>query len=114
MSAQQIDDLLVSYKDLSDLGCKILKKQGTPLEIAQQVVTGILSNEINGYESHGLLRLLEYVSLINNGHIIPLNHPQLSKKNKYVTEVNGQKCFGILSAKATAKALILKKAVRSI
>lgn len=106
MSEQQTDDLLVPYGNLFDLGCQILQNQGTPLDIAKQVVAELLNNEISGYDSHGLLRLLEYVPAMHQGHIIPTNQPQLNEKNKFVTEVDAQKSFGVLSAKVTAKALI--------
>jgi LDH2 family malate/lactate/ureidoglycolate dehydrogenase len=106
LSEQQTDDFLIQYENLLDLGCEILKKQGAPIEIAKQVVIELLNNEANGYDSHGLLRLLEYVSLIHQDHIIPTNLPLVNKKNKFVTEVDAQKCFGVLSANAAAKALI--------
>lgn len=94
------------YKILFDLGCHVLQKQGAPLGVAKRVVKELLNNEISGYDSHGLLRLLEYVRAIQQGDIIPTNQPLLNKKNKFVTEIDAQKSFGVLSVHASAKALI--------
>jgi LDH2 family malate/lactate/ureidoglycolate dehydrogenase len=99
-------DIALPFTVLHDLGYKILQKNGTPEGIANQVVDELIKNEISGYGSHGLLRLLEYISLINQGHILPFNQPFVKETNKFVSEIDGQKCFGILSSNAVAKALI--------
>jgi L-lactate dehydrogenase/uncharacterized oxidoreductase len=102
----QPENITLPFAVLHDLGCEILQKNGTPSKIATQVVDELIKNEVCGYVSHGLLRLIEYVQSINQGHIIPANQPVVKKINKFVSEINGQKGFGILSSNACAKALI--------
>lgn len=106
MDRDQGQEINLPFSLVHDLGCTILQKNGTPQDISNQVVNVLLENEISGYESHGLLRLLEYVHLINQGHIIPGNRPSVKQTNKFVSEIDGQKCFGVLSANATSAALI--------
>ncbi|MEI8296363.1 MAG: Ldh family oxidoreductase, partial [Alphaproteobacteria bacterium] len=98
--------ITLTFTTVHDLGCKILQKNGVPKGIASQVVDELIKNEVSGYDSHGLLRLLEYVSLINQGHILPSSKPITRETNKFVSEIDGQKCLGILSINAAAEALI--------
>jgi LDH2 family malate/lactate/ureidoglycolate dehydrogenase len=99
-------DVELPFVALHDLGCGILQKCGASQKIASQVVDELIRNEVSGYDSHGILRLIEYVQLINQGHTIPSNQPTVKQTNKFVSEVDGQKCFGILSSDAAAKALL--------
>ena len=99
-------DVELPFAALHDLGCRILQKSGASQKIASQVVDELIKNEVSGYDSHGILRLIEYVHSINQGHTIPGTQPIVKQTNKFVSEVDGQKCFGILSSDAAAKALI--------
>ena len=96
----------IPFGVLHDLGCKILQKNGASPKIATQVVDELIKNEVSGYDSHGILRLIEYVQSINQGQTIPGNQPMVKQTNKFVSEIDGQKCFGILSSDAAAGALI--------
>lgn len=102
----QPKEVTLPYTVLHELGCKVLQKSGTPQKIANQVIDELIKNEVSGYDSHGLLRLLEYIPLINQGHILPSSQPLVKETNKFVSEIDGQKCFGILSSNAAAKSLI--------
>ena len=101
----QSQETILPFSVLHDLCFKVLQKSGAPQGIANQVVDELIKNEVSGYGSHGLLRLIEYARLIKQGHIIPDNQPLVKETNKFVSEVDGQKCFGILSSNAAAKAL---------
>jgi LDH2 family malate/lactate/ureidoglycolate dehydrogenase len=92
--------------EVRHLGCQVLKKNGTAPKIAGQVIDDLINNEIEGYGSHGLLRLIEYVELLRSQHIIPRNRPRVRKKGQFASEVDGQKCFGVLSVQAVSKTLI--------
>jgi LDH2 family malate/lactate/ureidoglycolate dehydrogenase len=95
----------ISLDEILNLGCIILKMMETPHEIASQVVTDLIINEINGYSSHGLLRLIEYVELLKTGHITACSQPVIHKKNGFVSEVDAQKCFGVLSSRVVSEVL---------
>ncbi|MBP6104624.1 MAG: Ldh family oxidoreductase [Gammaproteobacteria bacterium] len=92
--------------EFHDLACELLKQRGTAQAVASQVVDELVMNEMNGYRSHGLLRLLEYVQLLEQGHIISDSQPLVHKKNEFLTDIHGKKCFGVLSAQAISEALI--------
>jgi len=96
----------IPFGALHELGCKILQKNGASPKIASQVVDELIKNEVSGYDSHGILRLIEYVQSITQGQTIPGNQPRVKQTNKFVSEIDGQKCFGILSSDAAAEALI--------
>lgn len=91
--------------EIHNLGCELLKKKGAPSGIASRVVDELIINELNGYTSHGLLRLIEYAQLIQQGHINPSVQPVVHKKSSFVSEIDGQKCFGVLSTEAVSQAL---------
>jgi LDH2 family malate/lactate/ureidoglycolate dehydrogenase len=92
--------------EIHQLGSELLKNRGTPQAVASQVVDELLMNEINGYRSHGLLRLIEYVELIEQGHICSDSQPLVYKTNAFLSDINAQKSFGVLSAQVVSEALI--------
>jgi len=98
--------MTIRLGEIHQLGCELLKKRGTPQVVASQVIDELLMNEINGYRSHGLLRLIEYVELIEQGHICSDSQPLVYKTNGFLTDIHAQKCFGVLSAQAVSEALM--------
>ena len=87
--------------------CKVLLQHyGAPPSIAQKVVEDLFYNEYQGYSSHGVLRIPEYIREIDNKNILPKNKPQSSRYSSNVTKVDGQKGFGCLSKEKVTSLLM--------
>ncbi|HDR8128713.1 TPA: Ldh family oxidoreductase [Bacillus cereus] len=90
---------------------KLLVNKGTPLDIAEIVVSHLITSEMEGHLSHGILRILEYVKKIENGLISVKSSPTIQKVSNLSSMVIGNKSFGALTLNYAIEELleILKK-----
>src|SRR5208337_4637103 len=63
------------------------------------VVNDLLESELEGYPTHGIARLIEYVSAIKTGTIVPYEKPAISFASTTARNIDGRRCFGTLAAK---------------
>jgi uncharacterized oxidoreductase len=56
---------------LHELGTKILSAAGVPVEDADTVAAELAEANRVGHDSHGVMRLVQYVQMIQDGHIHP-------------------------------------------
>ena len=98
--------ITISLDEIYNIGCNILKKMGALDKVANQVIDDLIINEVNGYVSHGLLRLIEYIELVQQGYIVSSAQPVIHKKYEFFSEIDGQNCFGVLSSQAVSRTLI--------
>jgi LDH2 family malate/lactate/ureidoglycolate dehydrogenase len=86
-------------------GIAILRRTGTTRAVAEKVMKSILRNELEGYASHGLLRLKDYLQAIDAGELQVNSRPTLRQITSQVKEVNGCRGWGVLSVEAVVKAM---------
>ena len=84
----------------------VLRKFGVPFPIAEKVVQDLINNDNQGYSSHGILRIPEYVEAIKQKNLIPNNKPQSQKISDYSTAIDGKKAFGALAKEQVISVLI--------
>lgn len=77
---------------------RLLRQVGAPPTVAVRVVEALIDSELEGYSSHGLLRLPEYVSAIQNGLIQLHLDPSVEQYSSGSVMVDGQRAFGVLAA----------------
>ncbi|MBY0461600.1 MAG: hypothetical protein K2Q34_00255, partial [Alphaproteobacteria bacterium] len=65
----------------------VLRKRESPLVVAKKVVGDLLENEYQGYSSHGIIRILEYVQAIDQKNILPRNKPETLNVSENATIV---------------------------
>ena len=84
--------------DLSALCIAALEKHGAPSEHAAVVAEALIANEKDGYASHGVLRIAEYVHFIGKGTLDPRAVPSVHRKGQgwIVDAHNG---FGYLATR---------------
>ena len=66
---------------ISELCASILLKHGVPEESAHIVVNEAIANELDGYPSHGVMRITDHVKAILSGHIDPFAVPSVYQEN---------------------------------
>jgi hydroxycarboxylate dehydrogenase B len=62
---------LVSHPELVRLGTALFQATGAPRHEAALVSTDLVTNSLMGHDSHGVLRIPEYLDLIGEGRIVP-------------------------------------------
>lgn len=94
---------------LIDFGTKIFLAAGAPLEEAQLVSEFLVRANLAGHDSHGIIRIIQYVSDIEKGIIKPGTKVTIVKESDSFAILNGNWGFGQVVAKR-AMELAIKKA----
>lgn len=70
---------------------------------ADDMVASLISANIEGMDSHGMLRLPSYASLVDKGLINPRAVPEVVRQDRAVTLLDGHWCFGQVGARVAAR-----------
>jgi uncharacterized oxidoreductase len=88
--------------ELEDLARRILVAAGSPPESAATVAASLVLSELKGIDSHGVMRVPEYVGHIESGRIVPTAEPQVDREGA-VVRLDGCWCFGQVAAREAAR-----------
>src|SRR5512143_3515739 len=104
---------------LHDITAAIFRAAGAPDDIAVQVADVLIDNHLAGHDSHGILRIPEYIKSVRAGEIIPTARPTILEETATSALVSGNWAFGQVTGVfaadlATEKAKRERVAVLSI
>jgi LDH2 family malate/lactate/ureidoglycolate dehydrogenase len=94
---------------LLDLGTRIFVAMGAPETVAGQVTRSLVLSSLVGMDSHGILRIPQYVNEIRKGTIVPAAEPVVVRDRGVAALMDGQWAFGQIVA-AQAMRLAVDKA----
>ena len=97
--------------ELHRLTAEIFRAAGAPDDLAAQVADVLVDNHLAGHDSHGSLRIPEYVAGIRAGHIVPQARPEVLEETAATALVSGGWGFGQVAALFAAN-LAIEKALR--
>jgi LDH2 family malate/lactate/ureidoglycolate dehydrogenase len=72
----------------------IFRAAGAPPEFAAQVADVLVDNHLAGHDSHGILRIPEYLRSIASGEIVPSARPQILSETPTTALVTGNWALG--------------------
>jgi LDH2 family malate/lactate/ureidoglycolate dehydrogenase len=87
--------------ELEDLVRRIFVAAGAPARTAEIVAASLVLSNLQGVDSHGVMRVPEYLGHIETGRIVAAAEP-LVERNGAVVRVAGGWCFGQLAAREGA------------
>ena len=85
---------VLSANELLELGTKILTAAGATPEEASVVAAELSGANLVGHDSHGVMRLMQYVSFIRDGHIKPGVSPEVIREGAAFLVVDAHFGFG--------------------
>lgn len=85
---------LLAPQYLREVATQILIGAGTPKKSASCVADSLVHADLTGHESHGVLRIVEYLSHIQLGHIHPNTLPKVVQETPTTVLVDGYQGFG--------------------
>ncbi len=91
---------------LRRLSRDILAALGTPADIASAVAESLVLTNLLGHDSHGVLRVKQYATMIRTDMIQPAARPRLKKRFGATAMVRGAYGFGQIGARYAAKVAI--------
>jgi len=72
----------------------IFRATGAPDDLAAQVADVLIDNHLAGHDSHGILRIPEYVKNVRAGEIVPAARPRVLEESATSALVSGNWAFG--------------------
>jgi len=88
---------IIHSEPLTDLLVKIFTAAGAPDDIAAVVAASLVDSNLKGVDSHGVLRVPQYLTQIEDGWIQPAARPSVQQATATTALVDGQQGFGIYS-----------------
>ncbi len=89
----------------------IFRATGAPDDLAAQVADVLVDNHLAGHDSHGILRIPEYVQSVRAGEIVPAARPRVLEESATSALVSGNWAFGQVTGVFAAD-LAVEKAKR--
>jgi LDH2 family malate/lactate/ureidoglycolate dehydrogenase len=90
---------------LRDLVTHILQHVGTPSDVAGVVAASLVASNECGVDSHGCIRIPEYLEAIENGRIDPGARPVIAREGATL-RVKGNRSFGQYAARLMTGATV--------
>ena len=100
--------------ELQRVGREIYVRKGAAEEEADTVARLLVESSLLGHDSHGVLRMPQYVAAIENGQIVPGAKTEVERETGCTAVVNGNWGFGHVTAVDAMKIAVEKAREASI
>jgi uncharacterized oxidoreductase len=85
---------LLDVRTLTHLATQILERSGADPEAARTVAESLVLANLKGHDSHGVIRVPDYVDWIDRGWIVPTARPEVVTERESLLIVDGHWGFG--------------------
>jgi uncharacterized oxidoreductase len=92
---------LLQSSTLIDLATRIFGAAGAPDDIAKLVATSLVGSDLVGHDSHGSVRVRQYLDAIRRGDLNPAARPVIVHEQGAAVTVDAQRGFGQVAAHFT-------------
>lgn len=103
-----------SADQLKDLGFRIFSAIGVPEDEAKLVSESLVNSNLVGHDSHGVIRIPQYVSMIKKGDIVPGAKMKVVRETPSTAVLDGNWGFGQVMARKAMEIAIEKAKNRSV
>ncbi|MCC7262651.1 MAG: Ldh family oxidoreductase [Candidatus Latescibacteria bacterium] len=101
-----------SAPQLAEIGARLFAATGAAPDHARQVASLLVEANRTGHDSHGIIRIPQYLAEIEKGLLDPKAVPRVEAETACTAVVEGNRCFGQVAA-AHMAAVGLEKARQS-
>ena len=103
-----------SAQKLEEVGVRIFKAVGTREPIAREVIQSLVLSNLMGVDSHGVMRIPNYLDAIEVGWTEPNAEPEIVRENEVSALMHGKNAFGQIAARRAMLTAIGKAQKQSI
>lgn len=96
----------IQAQPLERLACEIFAAAGAPADIADVVAQSLVTTNLLSHDSHGVLRVKQYVMMMRKGMIKPAERPRIRKRFGAAAMVTLGYGFGQIGARFAARLAI--------
>lgn len=107
-----MNEILIKAPKLTEIVKNIFLNLGCPTHDAQIIADVLVMAELRGIPSHGIARVMDYVSLFKVGRINEKPIPKISYQTISTATIDGDNAFGMIPAKM-AMNLAIEKAEKT-
>ncbi len=100
---------VIKSADLADFVRRIFQAAGVEENTARLVADSLVTSDLAGHESHGIIRVPQYLERIAAGMVDPTAEPVITQETPVITMVDAQRSFGQVAARF-AMSVTIKKA----
>lgn len=105
---------ILTANQLKNIGFNIFKAMGVSYDEAKIVSESLVNSNLVGHDSHGVIRVPQYVSLIKRGDIIPGVQMEITRETPSSAVINGNWGFGQVLGKKAMQIAIDKAKNKSV
>lgn len=87
---------------------RLLSAGGAPDQHASIVAEHLADANLTGHDSHGLIRIPQYMGEIKSGRLDPSAEPAVTRDDQAIVQVNGNNTFGQVVAKYASEVAMTK------
>ena len=91
-----------------EIAFRLFRAVGTEPPIARRVADALVEGNLMGHDSHGVIRLLEYIPRVQRGDLHPNAQPEVIRETSTTAMVDGHWGFGQVAAKFAMEVAIAK------
>ena len=84
----------IDAQALTSFATAIFERSGIPSAEAQQVAQSLVLANLKGHDSHGVIRIIEYVDWVERGWVVPTGHLEVVREQPCILIVSGNFGFG--------------------
>lgn len=89
---------VVAADTLRELATSIFAATGAPADIAGAVADSLVQTSLTGHDSHGVMRVMQYVDMIRNGDLVPAARPVTGQRTGAIARLECGFGFGQIGA----------------
>lgn len=105
---------VLTADQLRKIGTRTFEAAGVPREEARIVAESLVESNLTGHDSHGVIRIPQYLRMIASGRIKPDAQPKVVKETASTAIVDGQWGFGQVNARWATELAIRKARAHSV
>jgi uncharacterized oxidoreductase len=90
---------LVNHVVLADFVSRIFQATGAKEEVASLVADSLVASDLAGHESHGVVRVHQYLNAIAAGYLDPKAEPVIAHETATIALVDARRSFGQVAAR---------------
>lgn len=84
---------------LTEFVCRIFQAAGATEDAACLVAESLVTTNLTGHDSHGVIRVRQYLDYIAAGRLNPTAEPVIARETAIITLVDAQQSFGQVAAR---------------
>jgi uncharacterized oxidoreductase len=87
---------------------RIFLAAGVPPEVAHRVAESLVESNLAGHDSHGVIRVEQYIEMLGDGRINPRAEPRVVRETDTTALIDGGWQFGQVAAREAMDAAVVK------